>query len=1198
MNNHISEACLLKLGEHNYFLFVQFHHFIIDGMGGYRLVEYWHKLYHCLTQNLSTDWLHDIPQYHSSVLNAHRYLNSRRYTKDQDYWEKQFSGRAVMRLPVYYQQSGNGEINLSLGPGLNQQMQKLAQSHNLSPLAVMSAALSILLTQMTENENVDLGIAVHGRSTRSEKQVVGMYAQTTCITCETNSEYSFMALAEQASQALASAFRHHKYPSSHLARLLELTTERLADVIIGYEHYDHENLEQNTKAQSFLLSNQQQAQPLAVRLLDFDFNDSLILKVIYSKAYMSEKEAEQFSERLLALMEFGTQAPYLSVAQLLGKLTDDQELAAEIQTLCPARNNNQYTLHDLFEQQALHTPDKIAVVYQQDSLSYRTLNEKANRLARAIRQEVSLYTQSPPQPGFLVALYYEPCIEMIIAKLAVLKAGGAYVPISPKNPHTRSIHIIKDTKSKLVLTHNLLYEELTHTIQTLPSPPLILTADCAQAHSAAPLPAHSKYNDLAYVIYTSGTSGKPKGVMIEHASIVYSTQYRSALYGQYKAFLLVSQYAFDSAIAGIFGTLCSGGMLVICPNHNPATVQTMLHEHHITHTLMTPSLYQVLIESITEIAPLLHIQAVILAGEALSRDIHQQHQTLLPHIALYNEYGPTENSVWTSVHKCDEHYQVCPGNIGKPLDHCSIYVLDRHGRRVLTGSPGELHISGPGLARGYLGQPELTTQQFIENPFYSGLPDAKVTPRLYKTGDWVRQLPSGELIYLHRKDSQLKIRGHRIELGEIERVIGDIEGVKQAVVITWGNSDNPQLAAYVVVNPGQTFCPTTLALKMQASLPGYMIPNSYTQLTSIPLTINGKVDLSALPEPTCDTGSSYVAPVSSQERTLALLWQEILEQDQVGLTDNFLSLGGNSLSLIQLSTRIRQVFQVELSVMKLFNNSTLSKMAKLIKTATSDNPGKMSDYLHQLSGDSTAEVALICLPYAGADGLIYRPLMGQLPPSIALYTLSYPEVSSEDYQDYFAQCILDIQARISLPVMVMGHCLGGAVAMLLTQGLIAKSIDVNALIINAFTLSEQDLPATDTDAKSRLPLDHNTIKSLLLSAGLQTNQHPFTSEQWDSIIQRFSRDAQLAEWCRRVYLSHYLNNRFTLPVFNIVAKDDPLTDGYLDNTALWKQFTEDYHVVELEQGGHYFINEPDQGFVEKLQNICQITSEQAVSPTV
>ncbi|TMP38393.1 non-ribosomal peptide synthetase [Pseudoalteromonas rubra] len=1198
MNNNTSEACLLKLGEQNCFLFVQFHHFIIDGMGGYRLVEYWHKLYHCLTQNQSIDWLHDIPQYHSSVLNAHRYLSSRRYTKDQEYWKKQFSGRSVMRLPAYYTQSGSGEINLPLSPDLNQQMQKLAQNHNLSPLAVMSAALSILLAQMTDNDKVDLGIAVHGRSTKSEKQIVGMFAQTTCITCETNSQLSFMALAEQASQALASAFRHHKYPSSHLARLLELTTERLADVIIGYEHYDHENLEQDTKAQSFLLSNQQQAQPLAVRLLDFDFNDNLILKVIYSRAYLSAKEAKQFSKRLLAIMEFGTHASHLSAVELLGKLTDEQQLPADKQTLCPVRNNNQDTLHGLFEQQAQQTPDDIAVVYQQDRLSYRALDERANRLARAIRQEVNLDTQSCPQPGFLVALYYEPCIEMVIAKLAVLKAGGAYVPISPRNPHTRSVHIIKDTESKLVLTHKLLCDALSNIIQTLPSPPLILTTDCAQKHSATPLPSYSKHTDLAYVIYTSGTSGKPKGVMIEHASIVYSTQYRVSSYGQYQAFLLVSQYAFDSAIAGIFGTLCSGGMLVISPNHNPATVQVLLHEHHITHTLMTPSLYQVLIESIAEIAPLLHIQAVILAGETLSIDIHQQHQTLLPNVALYNEYGPTENSVWTSMHRCDKHYQICPGNIGKPLAHCSIYVLDRHGYPVLTGSPGELHISGPGLARGYLGQPELTAQRFIENPFYAGLPDATVTPRLYKTGDWVRQLPSGELIYLHRKDSQLKIRGHRIELGEIERVMCDIEGVKQAVVITWGNSCNPQLAAYVVVHPGQTFCSTDLALKMQASLPMYMLPHSYTQLTGIPLTINGKVDLTALPEPTSDTGKSYVAPVSSLERTLALLWQDILQRDRIGLTDNFLSLGGSSLSLIQLSARIRKTFQVELSVMMLFNNSTLTEMAKLIRTATSDNPGEVSDYLHLLSDDNKAEIALICLPYAGADGLIYRPLTGQLPPSIALYTLSYPEASSEDYQDYFAQCILDIQARISLPIVVMGHCLGGAVAMLLTQAMIAKNIDVNALIVNAFTLSEQDLPETDTDAENGLPLDHDTIKGLLLSAGLQTNQHPFTNEQWDSIIQRFRRDAQLAEWCRRVYLSHYLNNRLTLPVFNILAKDDPLTEGYLDNNSIWKQFADDYHIVELEQGGHYFINEPDLGFVEKLQNICQLTSEQTISPTI
>ncbi|MFK7784272.1 MAG: AMP-binding protein, partial [Crocinitomicaceae bacterium] len=441
-------------------------------------------------------------------------------------------------------------------------------------------------------------------------------------------------------------------------------------------------------------------------------------------------------------------------------------------------------------------------------------------------------------------------------------------------------------------------------------------------------------NGLAYIIYTSGSTGDPKGVIVEHNNLYHATCTRMEVYPESQRFLLLSSVAFDSSVAGIFGTLCSGGQLVITPTINAQNVDQLLEiiiQKEITQFLTVPSLYQLLISKLSGKQNSLKI--VIVAGEKCPENLVKLHNEtpVLNGCELYNEYGPTECAVWTSYKKYDRNAAFNP-TIGKPINNSEVFIFNEKGKLQPLGVTGEIFIGGAGVARGYLNDPELTKEKFTKSNY-------EPFNRIYKTGDRGRWTKDGELVFLGRVDDQVKIRGYRIQLGEIEQALSKLSEIEHAAVVAEETeSGELQLCAYLVgeseINSGE------LNERLKVSLPQYMIPSSFVRIEEMPLTSNGKTDKNALIQSEGEelaTGDTYVAPRTAIEERLVEIWQEILDRDTIGVRDNFFSLGGHSLSAIRLIAKIQAEYDIKFEVVKLFEENTIEKIAELISIGPNMN---------------------------------------------------------------------------------------------------------------------------------------------------------------------------------------------------------------------------------------------------------------------
>lgn len=513
--------------------------------------------------------------------------------------------------------------------------------------------------------------------------------------------------------------------------------------------------------------------------------------------------------------------------------------------------------------------------------------------------------------------------EMIVATLAVLKAGGAYVPIDPAYPLQRFRYLVEDSGISILLTHRAVPEGLN------PQSTKIIPLENNWSRIAQG-PQHNPSStvdgsNLAYIIYTSGSTGKPKGVMVSHESLINSTRARDCHYSsQTSRFLVLSSFSFDSSVAGIFWTLSSGGELWLPPEgtqQNVARIAEFVRRGSITHLLAVPSLYRSLLAYATN-HEIESLQTVIVAGESCPVDLVAAHFRYLPGTALFNEYGPTEATVWCTVYKASTAHHSRSVPIGKPIANMEVHILNSQFKPVGPGETGELHVGGPQLARGYLERPDLTAEKFLPDPF-SRVPGM----RLYRTGDLAGYCSDGNIEFLGRADQQVKVRGHRIELEEIESALREHPQVEEAVVT--GKNDRQEhqkLVAYVMPRTGEIDA-AELRRFLSRSLPGYMVPSIYVPLEALPLNANGKLDRLALPDPKpVELQNTYVAPRTPVEQILANLWADILGIKRVGVHDNFFELGGDSILGLQMAARVNQA-GVRLSITQISEQPTIAELA-------------------------------------------------------------------------------------------------------------------------------------------------------------------------------------------------------------------------------------------------------------------------------
>ncbi|HYR06200.1 MAG TPA: amino acid adenylation domain-containing protein, partial [Longimicrobium sp.] len=588
-------------------------------------------------------------------------------------------------------------------------------------------------------------------------------------------------------------------------------------------------------------------------------------------------------------------------------------------------------IHELFEVQAERAPGAVAVRFEQESLTYAELNERANRLAHyLVRLGVG--------PEVRVGLCLERSLEMVVAILAVLKAGGAYVPLDPGYPAERLAFILADSATPVLLTRETLRGALP-ALEGVEVVSLDGAAEEIAAESAENPRSGAGPDSLAYVIYTSGSTGTPKGALIEHRNVarLFAATEAGFGFGPGDVWTLFHSYAFDFSVWEIWGALLYGGRLVVVPwsvSRDPIAFRKLLARERVTVLSQTPSAFRALAEvDEGEAEPLQALRTVVFGGEAL------QYESLRGWLDRYgpkrprlvNMYGITETTVhvtWHTVTGRELKDAGAASGVGRAIPDLRAYVLDPAGKPSPLGVAGELYVGGAGLARGYLGRPGLTAQRFVPDPF-----SGEAGARLYRSGDLARWKADGTLEYLGRIDQQVKIRGFRIELGEIESVLLAQPGVGSAAVIVRGEGSDAELVAYLVA-AGGTPSPAELRDALKRHLPEYMVPAAFVAIDRIPLTANGKLDRKALPAPesaAAGADDAYVAPRTPVEEVLAAIWCEVLRLDRVGAGDDFFAVGGHSLRATQVAARIRDALGVELPLRAIFEAPTLAELAARVE---------------------------------------------------------------------------------------------------------------------------------------------------------------------------------------------------------------------------------------------------------------------------
>jgi amino acid adenylation domain-containing protein len=798
------------------------------------------------------------------------------------------------------------------------------------------AAFEVLLHRYSGQTDIVIGTPAANRGRVELENLIGLCANTLVLRTDLTGNPTFHDLLARVREVTLEAQAHQELPFELLVRALrprrDPSRTPFFQVLFAFEKARFSPLTVGTGASRYDLS-----------LFLWEEPDRLSGMVEYSTDLFDAATVQRMVGHLRVVLDAVVSDPDCPIAELplLTAAERHRQLVAWNATAAPVP---ECTVHALVEAQAARTPDRIALGFGDQTCTYRALNERANRLARRLRT-------LGVGPNRLVGVCLERSPALVVALLAVLKAGGAYVPLDPAYPRGRLGLMIQDADLSLILTQSDLHDRVSgHAARTV-----CLDVDACDlgAESADDLPPLATPNDLAYTIYTSGSTGTPKGVQIEHRAVVnlLASMRREPGLGEQDILLALTTVSFDIAVLEIFLPLMVGARLVLAEQGCVADggrLSKALAEAGATIMQATPVTWRLLLQAGWRPGPDF---TALCGGEELPRDLAQQ--LLASGVRLWNMYGPTETTVWSALQRVEAADGAIP--IGRPIANTSIVLLDRHGQPVPVGVPGELHIGGLGLARGYRNRPDLTAEKLIANPFES-VPGA----RLYKTGDLARYRADGTIELIGRLDRQVKLRGYRIELGEIEAAVGQHPAVHQAVVAV--REDTPgdrRLTAYVVpsapIDP-----PSAASLRhfLQDRLPAYMVPSAFVTLSELPLTPNGKIDRAALPSLIQQPPEEgFVAPRTPLERRLAEIFSQVLGVGQVGIGDNFFDLGGHSLLAVQVVSRARDAFGLDVPVHALFETPTVEGLASTMvqedAAALEDDIESLLQELEALSDEET-----------------------------------------------------------------------------------------------------------------------------------------------------------------------------------------------------------------------------------------------------
>ncbi len=951
---------LFQLDPQTHVLLLVLHHIAGDGWSWYPLVQELKQAYEAYRQERSPRWTELEIQYSDYALWQREMLGDVNnpasvIATQTEFWREALAGMpAELELPAdrarpTARSYRGGRVAVNISATLHRDMLQLAHAHGATLYMVAQAALAALLAKLGAGEDIPIGTAYAGRDEAALEPLVGLFVNTLVMRTDVSGNPSFAELLLRAKRFALEAFAHRDVQFEKLVDVLQpersLARNPLFQVMLVVHNMPEPALDLpdvKVRLEPFIFNSAKFDLTLTLRpFLDADGEPQNIAGDLeYSTDLFDHTTAETIAARLVRLLERVSQGAETRLHQIEILSAQERRMLLEDFNAPPADVKELRSLpgkiypgliSGWFENQVLLRPSATALIFEGEALSYAELNDRANRLAHyLIRLGVG--------PESLVGIMLARSIEMVVAIIATLKSGAGYLPLDPEYPESRLEFMLQDAAPSVVITTEAMRSHLSHGITTVMLDAAEVLSVLQHEISANPtnsqrrsplLPQHT-----AYVIYTSGSTGRPKGVVVTHGNVtrLFAATEPWFHFGPQDVWTLFHSFAFDFSVWELWGALLYGGKLIVpskAITRSPSEFLELLVEQRVTVLNQTPSAFYQLMQAAEEdpaMGDRLELRTVVFGGEALDlarlRTWYARHKDDAP--VLANMYGITETTVHVSYQRLSEKLAQTTGAsmIGNNIVDLRIYVLDSHLEPLPVGVAGEIYVAGEGVARGYLGRKGMTAERFIADPY--GAPGT----RMYRSGDMARRRADGTLEYLGRADQQVKIRGFRIELGEIEAALLAEPGVAQAAIIARDDSQNgKQLVAYLVPAGGQTLQEITLRERLNASLPGYMVPSAFVMLDTLPLTANGKLDRKALPAPELEK-EGYVAPRTADERILCEIFADVLSLKQVGIRDNFFYAGGDSILSIQVVSRARKA-GLQLTPRDIFQNQTVELLASV-----------------------------------------------------------------------------------------------------------------------------------------------------------------------------------------------------------------------------------------------------------------------------
>lgn len=901
--------------EQDFLLLIDMHHVISDGVSLQVLTEEFTALYNGKNLPLPELQYTDYASWQQSESQQAKIL------AQQEYWLSQFEETApVLELPMDFprslEQSFEGRIyHFEIGKEETEGLRKIAQESGSTLFMVLLSVFNILLAKLSNEDDIVVGTVVAGREHVQLQQMIGMFVRTLALRNYPQADLSFLEFLEQVKQSSLAAFENQAFPYEELVDLLQIprNTGRnpLFDVFFTYESIEH-TAEEMAQIDTQYVDNKHIVAKFDVSLTAVEAQENLFLNFEYAIELYKRETIERFAQYFKQIISSVFASPKTLLKEI--DIVSEQEKEKLLFEFNRAAEENprDATVIKLFEERARLNPADLAITCQGQSMSYTELNVRVNQLAHYLLSVEKIGKNE------VIALYLKRSPAMIIAALATLKVGASYIPLDPKLPYDRISSILEEADTKCLISDLEASSIFSTAVSVINLETEKEKLECLGTEN---IELAIEPSQLAYIIYTSGSTGKPKGIQIEHHSLLdYALTFKEHFFlNSEDKVVQQASFSFDIAVEEIFPALISGASILILPEGglNIPDMLTRIKEEKASILSTTPLVLNELNQHRENLESL---RVIISGGDLL---LPSYVDNLLPTHNIYNTYGPTEATVCISYHKIRTQADV--QLIGKPIRNRSVYILNKQDQLCPISVPGEICVSGPGLARAYVNNEKLSREKFVANPFEAGT-------RMYRTGDLGRWLANGDLEFLGRIDHQVKIRGFRIELGEIEQCLLEYKAIEEAVVLVFGEEDKYLVAYYV---SDQSLPPSDLRSYLGQNMPDYMIPAYFQHLDQLPVNTNGKVNRKALPKVEIGAGENYQKAESNTEKALLKIWVKVLKlnPDQISVNQSFFELGGHSLRATVMVNQVANRLGVNLPLKEVFARQSIAELALFIDQA-------------------------------------------------------------------------------------------------------------------------------------------------------------------------------------------------------------------------------------------------------------------------